>query len=79
MLTGWLFTKICSWPLMVTSSRFSGSICGWFATGSDTSMPRLIMGAVTMKTSSSTSTTSTRGVTLISPSAAVPRRDRSPR
>ena len=47
--------------------RSSGSICGWLATGSETSMPRLIMGAVTMKTRSSTSTTSTSGVTLISP------------
>ena len=49
------------------------------AAGSETSIPRLIMGAVTMKTSSSTSTTSTSGVTLISPRAAVPLRDRSPR
>ena len=47
--------------------RSSGRVCGWLATGSETSMPRLIIGAVTMKTSSSTSTTSTSGVTLISP------------
>ena len=60
--------------------RSSGSFFGWFATGSDTSMPRLIIGAVTMKTSSSTSTTSTSGVTLISPSAcAAPARERSVR
>ena len=60
--------------------RSSCGICGWSATGSDTSMPRLIIGAVTMNTSSSTSTTSTSGVTLISPSIApLPRRERSPR
>jgi hypothetical protein len=79
MFTGRLSTKTCSRALIVTSVRVSGSICGWFAAGSETSIPRLIMGAVTMKTRSSTSTTSTSGVTLISPRAAVPLRDRSPR
>ena len=59
--------------------RSSCGICGWLATGSETSMPRLIIGAVTMKTSSSTSTTSTSGVTLISPSIDALRRDRRPR
>ncbi len=42
-------------------------------------MPRLIIGAVTMKTRSSTSTTSTMGVTLISPIMGDPRRERRPR
>src|SRR5512133_3533034 len=59
--------------------RSAGGICGWSATGSETSIPRLIIGAVIMKTSSSTSTTSTSGVTLISPSRGVVRLDRSPR
>src|SRR5439155_19050964 len=72
-------TKIRSWALMETVMRSSGSVSGWLATGSDTSMPRLIMGAVTMKTRSSTSTTSTSGVTLISPRAEEVRWLRSPR
>src|SRR5262245_42136380 len=45
-------------------SFFSSSVCWDF--GSRTSLPRWSMGVTTMKMISSTSTTSTRGVTLIS-------------
>ena len=75
MLTGWSATKTLPSARTETVTLSSCAICGWLATGSETSIPRLIIGAVTMKTSSSTSTTSTSGVTLISPSrrSAVPR------
>ena len=72
-------TNMRSWALIETVMRSSRSVSGWLATGSETSMPRLIIGAVTMKTRSSTRTTSTRGVTLISPRVETGRRLRSPR
>src|SRR5512137_294954 len=79
MLTAWSPTNTRPSPRTDTVMRSPSGIRGWLATGSETSMPRLIIGAVTMKTSSSTSTTSTSGVTLISPSMGVVRRERSPR
>ena len=79
MFTGLSPMNICPWALTETVIRSSSRSWGWFATGRDTSMPRLIMGAVTMKTSSNTSTTSTKGVTLISPKAGLDRRLRRPR
>ena len=77
--TGWSAMNTRPSARIETVMRSSCGICGWLATGSETSIPRLIIGAVTMKTSSSTSTTSTSGVTLISPSIDVVRRDRRPR
>src|SRR5262245_41379330 len=59
-----------------TVSRSSGGFSVCVATGRLTSMPRLIIGALTMKMISRTSTTSTIGVTLISPSADVAWRER---
>ena len=47
--------------------------------GSDTSRPRCIIGAVTMKMTSMTSITSTRGTTLISDSSVPTRGPRRPR
>ena len=76
MFTGWSATNTRPSARTETVMRSSGAICGWLATGSETSMPRLIIGAVTMKTRSSTSTTSTSGVTLISPSIDGLRRER---
>src|SRR5450432_2421029 len=48
-------------------SLLSSAFLSWWAvTGSSTATPRAIMGVITMKMMSSTSTTSTSGVTLIS-------------
>ena len=65
--------------LIETVSRSSGGFSVCVATGRLTSMLRLIIGAVTMKMISSTSTTSISGVTLISPIDGVSRRERSVR
>ncbi len=78
MFTGRSPTMIRASAVTVTVIRSSGCLSGRFATGRDTSIPRLIIGAVTMKTSRSTSTTSTRGVTLISPIIDPLRRPRNP-
>src|SRR5262245_54950118 len=53
---------------MVSTSRSSTAVGLPPLRGRFTSMPRYIMGAVSMKMSSSTRTTSTRGMTLISAS-----------
>ena len=60
--------------VMVTISLplSSGTVCA-LASGRSTSTPVCMMGAVTMKTMSKTSMTSTSGVTLISDSVPVSR------
>src|SRR5438132_262825 len=70
--------RYSAWSLVSVSTRRSSTAVGLAAArGRLTSMPRYIIGAVSMKISSSTSTTSTSGMMLISASDVPMRRSPS--
>src|SRR5204863_9306381 len=71
--------RYSAWSLVSVSTRRSSTAVGLAAAlGRLTSMPRYIIGAVSMKMSSSTRTTSTSGMMLISASDVPTRRPLPP-